>query len=126
MDSLSFLKLASNLVPRFSDNAEELEYFIDQVNQLREATPTNLQSNLLSFVKGRLLGKARTITRTATSIDNIIDLLRDEITLESSEIIESKIVAVRFDNKNLSDFATSVEALADRFINSLTHEGVKL
>ena len=125
MDHLSFLKLATSLVPKFTDNAEELDFFVDQVTQLREATPANLQTHLLSFVKGRLSGKARTAAKDSISLDDVIASLREEIQLESSEILESKLAALRFDYKNLTEFATAVENTSDQLIASLISEGVR-
>lgn len=124
MDLLSFLKLAGSLIPRFSDDANELEYFIDQVLQLETATPENLKTNLITFVKGRLIGKARNSASDCKTIPEIISALRSDIVLESSEILESRLAALRFDDKNLTDFATAVERLSDQIINSLMSEGV--
>lgn len=124
MDLLSFLKLAGSLIPRFSDDANELEYFIDQVLQLETATPEKLKPNLITFVKGRLIGKARYSASDCNTIPEIISALRRDIVLESSEILESRLAALRFDDKNLTDFATAVEKLSDQIINSLMSEGV--
>lgn len=124
MDLLTFLKLAGSLIPRFSDDANELEYFVDQVLQLESATPDNLKPNLVTFVKGRLLGKARNSAVDCNSITEIIDALRKDIVLESSIILESRLAALRFDDKNLTDFASAVEKVADQLINSLIFEGV--
>lgn len=90
-----------------------------------EAPPTHLQSKLITLVRGRLFGEARTAADGAYSVEDIINALRDEIVKESSEIIESKLAAIRFDNKNLTDFSSSVESLADKLIASLIYEGVR-
>lgn len=124
MDLLSFLKLASSLIPRFSDDANELEYFIDQVLQLETATPESLKPNLITFVKGRLIGRARNSASDSKTIPDIISALRRDIILESSEILESRLAALRFDDKNLTDFAYAAEKLSDQIINSLMSEGV--
>lgn len=125
MDYFTFLKTASSLVPRFTDNALELDFFVAQVCQLQEATPLHLQDKLVTFVLGRLSGKAKTAASDCATIAEIINALERDIVPESSEILESKLSAITFDNKNLTDFATSVESVADQLTAAYISEGVR-
>ena len=74
---------------------------------LQDATPDNLRPNLLAYVKSRLAGWARTAAGSGTKLKEIILLLRSEIVHESSESIESKLVALI--SEGVSNAATVME-----------------
>lgn len=125
MDAPAFLKLACSLIQPFTEDPELLESFIDNVNLVNSmATTTHLKAIFLSFVKGRLNGRARTVTTGCETIDDIISELRSSIVRDSSEVLESRLAALNFDHINLTDFSAAVEKIANQLINSLMSEGV--
>lgn len=61
-----------------------------------------------------IMGKAHRIAASCNSVKEIIDALQHGIHFESSDVLESRLTAIPFDNRNLTDFATEVAKLADR------------
>lgn len=126
MDLLTFLKIANPLVPRFNDKSEDLDFFIAQVEQLQKATPAHLRNDLLDFVKNRTSGATKIAVSHCDCVQAIIDTLRNTVLPESSEVLESKLAAIRFDNRNLSDFTESVEKVSKELLNAYVSEGIRI
>lgn len=57
-------------------------------------------------------------------MQEVIDALQQGIHFDSSDVLESRLTAIQFDNRNLTDFATEVEKIADRLHEALMVEGV--
>lgn len=125
MDPTAFLKFACSLIQPFSEDPELLESFIDNVTLVKSmATTAPLQAIFIQFVKGRLNGRARTVTTGCETIDDIVSELRSSIVRDSSDVLESRLAALNFDHINLTDFSATVEKIANQLINSLMSEGV--
>lgn len=123
MDAINFLKFASSMVRPFSEDAKDLQSFVDNINLVKSLASPELIPNLLEFTKGRLSGKARTSIIGCTSIEEIIVALERDFTLESSIVLESRLCALRFDFKNLTEFASEAEKVADNLKDALISEG---
>lgn len=121
MDSFTFLKFAASVIQPYSGNTDELESFINNVNLVGDAA---VLSNFFLFVKGRLTGKAATVCSGCTSINQIITCLRENILRDPSQVLESRLNALTFDNKCLTNFCVEVEKVADSLLDSLVSEGV--
>lgn len=124
MEPAAFLRLACSLIHPLSENAEMLDSFLDNVALVKSLATPELLPIFTQFVKGRLNGRARTVTTGCETIEDIISELRLNIIRDSSEVLESRLAALRFDHINLTDFSASVEKIADQLINSLMSEGV--
>lgn len=122
-----FLKLCSQMLNRnYSGDPLGLQAFINAIKLLKPiAASGNLNDYLVSFVKTKLEGKAlESIPQNECTIDQIIQSLSDKIKPDNSKVIEGRLLALKSDNRNLTDFATSAEQLADSLKRSLIIEGV--
>lgn len=124
MDNFTFLKFAASVIHPYSGNTDGLESFINNVNLVGGLGDATVHANFFLFVKGRLTGKAATVCSGCNSINQIIACLRENICRDPSEVLESRLNALTFDNKNLTDFCVEVEKIADSLLDSLISEGV--
>lgn len=126
-DVIDFLKFAGATIKTFSgENPSQLAPFITNVRlvqSLSSSKPT-LASHFLEFIKGQCEGKAHPIASGCDSVQEVIDALQQGIHFDSSDVLESRLTAIQFDNRNLTDFATEVEKIADRLHEALMVEGV--
>lgn len=78
----------------------------------------------MKFVMTRLEGLAReAILTDPLTVDDIVTQLKEGIKLESSKVIEGRILALRADRSSLTKFSEQAEKLADQFKRSLCLEG---
>lgn len=124
MDPINFLKFACQLIHKFSGDPEQLDSFIENVLLVKSMATPAVLPQYFKFVKGRLDGTARTAAIDCDTIDAILAALKEKITRDSSENLESQLSALRFDYKNLSEFTSEVEKVANKLIDSLIIEGV--
>lgn len=124
MDNFTFLKFAASVIQPYSGNTDGLESFINNVNLVAGLRDAAVHNNFFLFVKGQLTGKAATVCSGCTSINQIIACLRENILRDPSEVLESRLNALTFDNKCLTDFCAEVEKVADSLLDSLVSEGV--
>lgn len=124
MDQFTFLKFAASLVHPYSGTTDGLEAFITNVNLVSGLADTAIRTSLFQFVKGRLTGKAATVCSGCTTVTEIVAALQENILRDPSEVLESRLTALNFDNKGLTDFCVEVEKIADSLLDSLVAEGV--
>lgn len=120
-----FLKLASSIIKPFCGEPNNLQAFLNSVELVATLTTPNSSNLLFQFVKTRLEGKAlECIPSNAATLDDIKTSLKVKIKPESSEVVESRLLALRTDRKNLQDFTAEAEELAEKLKRSLIMEGV--
>lgn len=84
-----------------------------------------LQVKLVTYVKGRLEGRAREIiTDDIDNIEDLIEKLKDNIKPENSKIIEGRISSLRYSYVKQEEFASKTEELADALRRTLIIEGM--
>lgn len=123
MSKLEFLKTAAVILLPFNGKANDLDAFIQNVKLIETVAEGDLKPFCLDFIKGRISGSAGAACNKAKSVDEIIRILRSVVKKDSAKIIESKLDALYFDYKNLSDFAAEADKLGSAFVNSLVAEG---
>lgn len=127
MDKVQFLKLASATINyTFSGEILKLQSFIDSIELLESMADTNDTKKLLvSFVKTKIDGVAREqLPEDCDSIKKIIESLKKNIKVESSKIIEARMIGVRLDRENQQSFSKRAEELSECFRRSLVFEGI--
>lgn len=89
------------------------------------ATTPELQAKLVTYVKGRLVGRAReVVTDDIVDINALVDVLKGAIKPENSKIIEARIASLRYTYAKQEDFAARAEELADALRRTLIIEGI--
>lgn len=122
---VEFIKVASSLIKSYSGEPTQLASFISNVELVKSLCKNTLFPTLFLFAKGRLEGKALTyIPAEVNDIDSLINILKTHIKLDNSKVIEARLAAINFDNKNLTSFAKEVEAIADSLSATFISEGI--
>lgn len=111
---LDFLNIATKIINyKYGGNPLSLATFQNKVELLTAATEQKNQPYLLKFVKSCLEGKAlEALPAQVNSLQELLDALKSKIKLESSEVIEGKLMALKADHAKLNDYASKVEKLA--------------
>lgn len=125
MNAQDLIKTGSALIKSFNGDPIQLRSFVNNVKLVKSLCPVDLLPTLVLFVKGRLEGKALTfVDDNATTIEDIITKLTDKIQPDSSSVLEAKLAAIRFDNKNLTTFSAEIEKVSDMLTLTFINEGI--
>lgn len=121
-----FMTLATSTINyKYGGDPLGLDAFIDSIELLATLCEEQNTNTLIKFIKTRLEGTAReSISAEPRNTDEIITQLRAAIKTASSDVIESKILALRVEKTNLTAFAERAEALAEQYRRSLCSEGI--
>lgn len=125
MEPAEVIKLVSAIIKPFGGEWTELNSFVQNIKLVETVIP-DAQSNIaVAFIKGKLTGAAAAyVPQQSNTYDEIIRALQQNIKADSATVIEARLAAVRFDNKNLTTFATEVEKLAEQLVNAFISEGI--
>lgn len=125
MDAIAVIKLVGSVIRPFSGNAAELSSFIENIELIKLSVPENQKFLAIKAIKGKISNPASAyITSDMMEYDDITTALKSNIKIDSSAVIESRIAAVRFDNRNLTNFTEEMEKLAQQLNTTLIFEGV--
>lgn len=127
MSPFEFLKFAATLIKSFSgENPSQLAPFLTNVSLIQSVATTESLPYLVSFLKGRLEGRASRVCSDCATVEEIILSLKRNIKFDSSAVVESRLAAVQLSDSSLTEFAKSLEQLADNLHESLVLEGVSV
>lgn len=103
-----------------------LQTFITGVEIAKEfATTGVLRAKLVTYVKGRLEGRARELIPDGEiTIDELIEKLKHAIKPDNSKIIEARIASSHYSHLDQEEFATRAEKLTDALRRTLIIEGI--
>lgn len=103
----------------------KLRGFLADVKIVSNATDANSRDLCVSFIIGRLEGRALdSIPDDVESIDEIVKRLKSKIKSEPSEVVESKILNLRVRKGDFNKFSEEAEKLCESFRRSLVVEGI--
>lgn len=121
---LSFLDRTIN--KSYSGDPLTLKSFINKINLAKMSTEDGQAELLKAFVVSRLEGKALECVDTSKNLDTIMATLQSCIKPDSSKVVEGKILSLRFNKSNSSEFSKQAEELAEALQRSLVIEGYSL
>lgn len=126
MDAATVISLISKILPNnFSGNPLELNAFLNSIALIRTVVADNQPAIVLGYVKSKLTGKAlEAIPADANTLTIITNALKEKIKPENSKVISGKMMALRSDNKNKTEFAKIAEDLAEAFQRASIVEGI--
>lgn len=109
----------------FSGDPLERTAFIKSIKLLKNIGVNDENKKLLaSYVQTRLTGKASEwVTEECEDIDEIIKAIEDNCKAENSKVVAGRLMALRADRANLTDFAKRAEQLCEAYQRSLVLEG---
>lgn len=103
-----------------------LQTFVTGVEIAKDfATTDALKRKLVTYVMGRLDGRARElISDEIETIEELMDTLKGKIRPENSKVIEARMASLHYSFKRQEDFANRAEELADALRRTLIIEGM--
>lgn len=120
-----FMALAHRTINyKFGGDPLALDSFIDAIKLLNELCKPENKNIMIQFIMTKLEGDAReAIEIEAKTSDEIINQLKAHIKPESSKVVEGRMLALRADKTNLTNFSQRAEELAEQYRRSLCKEG---
>jgi len=123
LSTVEFLNLAHKIVPNsFDGSHEKLQGFLDALFLLKSVAGDN--ENAVAFVKTRLQDKARDIITYESSLDQVINTLKNNIKGDDSRFVVAKLQNLKQNSKSPTAFVTEIEALAIKLKRAYIQEGV--
>lgn len=121
-----FLKIASGVINyKFNGDPMKLRSFLNDVNIVKNATHEANTNLCVSFILGRLEGRALDgVPEDVKTVDEIVNKLKAKIKAEPSEVVESKILNLKVRRGDFNKFSEEAEKLCESFRRSLIVEGI--
>lgn len=121
-----FLALAGRLIVKgYTGDPLGLRAFVNSLKLLKTRAGEAHKALLVEFVMTKLEGKAlEQVREEVTEIDEIIKGLREGIKPESSDIIASKMLALRLNRSAIPEFTKQAEELAEAMSRALIAEQI--
>lgn len=127
MQALEVIKLVNNTFKPFSGDPSELGGFLINVDVCKEAIPPEHQRLAIKCIRGRLTGNASALVQdSVVTYEGLVSALKDHIKADPSKVVESKLAAIVFDNRNLTKFTDDVNALAEKLTSTYISEKIPL
>lgn len=102
-----------------------LQSFLNSVTLLKSMTEDAHLTILKQFILSKLEGKAlESVPQNPGSIDEIINALKARIKPEGSKVVTGKLMALKTDRLNASDFSKQAEGLAEALQRALVMEKI--
>lgn len=125
MSATDSIKLAGTIIKPFDGSFDKLNGFITKIKLLKSMVPAEHTTQCVQFVIGNLEGKASAIVPEDTAtLEEVIEILRKRIKSDPSRVVESRLTAIRFDNRNLTSFTEEIEKVADTLSKTYISEGI--
>lgn len=106
MSAIDFLKFAGTVIKSFSgENPSQLAPFLTNVSLIQSLATVDTVPFFVTFLKGRLEGKASRVCTDCTTVEEIVTALKGNIKFDSSAVVESRLAAFQLSNSNLTEFA---------------------
>nr|CAI5852712.1 unnamed protein product [Callosobruchus analis] len=122
--NFEFFNFAAKILPNeFDGSPQRLQSFIDALNLLK-VNSVGHEENVRIFVRTKLIGKARELVSDNDSLEDIITKLTTGIRTDSSQMVSSKLLALKKSNKDTTKYATEVEELSTSLKRAYIAEGV--
>lgn len=125
MDDFEFMTKAGQIIKKpFTGDVGALDAFIDAVELVESVTPADKVHVLLRVIKTKLEEKAKQLTKHATTIDEIKNILKSKIQPMTPDVVISKLLALRIDRTSLQTFQENVEKYSEHLRISYIAQGI--
>lgn len=125
MEKIDFLKFAGQQIKdKYGGDPLELESFINSIELVKGEMETHEQT-YIKFLLTRIVGKAlECIPKEPNTVDEITNALKRYIKPDSSKIIEGKMLSLKANKNNITEYTKQAEELAEALQRSLIVEGI--
>ncbi|KAI8123988.1 hypothetical protein CVS40_5815 [Lucilia cuprina] len=120
---VEFLNSASRLITDYDGKSENLRSFLGSL-ALVDSIKGSHESTAASLIKTKLKGTARNLIDNEATITEIIGKLNSTVKGESVEVLSSKIMKIRQNNKTANAYCTDIENLIKSLENAYISDGL--
>lgn len=123
--SIEFQKYASGIIPEYDGSPAELVRFIDALELIADNVDT-FEGTAIKLIKTKLKGEARNVITSEGTIQEIINTLRKNIKIESTEMVIAKLMNTKSTNKNTNNYIKELDELGSQLKRAYISEGATL
>jgi len=123
MTPAEFINTAAKLIPDFDGKFENLQRFLDALTLL-DSIKGDHESIAITLIKTKLIGTARNLISSETSINLIKSTLISKVKGQSTQAVTAKLLNTRQNNKSPNDFAKEIEETTKLLQNAYISEGL--
>jgi len=123
MTPSEFINTAAKLIPDFDGKFENLQRFLDALTLLDSIKESN-ESIAITLIKTKLIGTARNLISTETTIQAIKETLTSKVKGHSTQAVTAKLLNTRQNSKSPNDFAKDIEEATKLLQNAYISEGL--
>lgn len=129
MNKLDYYNACSRSIKdKFMGDPMGLRAFLRSIKFLQSLdTANDHEKTLIDFIMQRVEGKAaECLPEEPKTVAEIVSLLKEHIKEVNSKIVEGRLMALRADRNNFTDYAKKTEELADQLKRSLIMENIPI
>lgn len=127
MQAAEIIKLVNSTLKEYDGNVGGLGSFLVNLEIIEASVPAEHVTLAVKCIRGKLQGAAAGfVPENISSYSEIKDSLKRNIKREPSAVVESKLAAIRFDNRNLTQFTEDVEKTASLLSQTFISEGIPI
>lgn len=123
INTIDFINTATKLLPEFDGKAEGLQTFLNSLDLLETIKETH-ESVAVAIIKTKVKGTLLTAIDSETTINGIKTIIKANTKGESVQSVTAKLLAVRQNNKNASDFTKEIEELSEKLKIAYLMDGI--
>lgn len=126
MQASEYYKIADNILPKEYDGSpDKLQTFIDALELLNGATPANMLTHGVNFVKTRLSGKARDVVTNQATLVAIAQALRTTIKPEPVGQLIDQLMGLKVEGSR-AEYVRKVEEVGSKLRRSFITDGASV
>lgn len=123
MSAAEFLNNASKLLPDFDGKIDNLQRFLDAIDLVDLIKGTH-ESIAVTLIKSKLTNSARNLITTENTVVAIKAKLTASIKSEPSQAVMSKLLAVKQNSVNTTEYVKQVEDLTKKLETAYISDGI--
>lgn len=116
MNQIEFISVCNDVVPFFDGKYENLTSFMKSIELLNNLVTSEFEELFVLFLKPKIAG----VTEIADckTVDEILRILKLNITAEHSRIIYARLILIQIKNNDLLDFEYKVRKTSNHLVNA--------
>lgn len=123
MSQAEFLNLAAKLLPDYDSSPENLNKFLNAINLVDSIKDTH-EEIAVSLIKTKISGKTQNIVSQLTSISEIKEAIKKNVTQESASTVSAKLMAIKQNGRDTNAFVKEIENLTQQLENAYIVDGL--
>ena len=117
ISAIDILNLSTKIVPQYNGSLENLQGFTDALKLINNLKVDH-EVTVVELIKTKLMSSARMLITVETTIEQIINTLKNSIKGESTEVITAKMMATKQSAKSANAFVKEIKEIKETLPNN--------